>query len=112
MKEYGYVSFKRVIADGDHGNVQMERSLPVTNDETVAYLVPADGVAPLVALQRAVSGFRQREGEMPTWAAAGAGVDLPEDALALLGLRRDAQRRDVRPGCILVGASAETVSAS
>ena len=29
---YGYVTFKRVISDGDHGNLQIERSVPVLVD--------------------------------------------------------------------------------
>ena len=29
---YGYVTFKRVISDGNHGNVQIERSVPVIID--------------------------------------------------------------------------------
>lgn len=66
----------------------------------IAYLQPIDA-KPSAALQRAVSGFRQREHAMPHWVVVGADVEVDDDDIANLGLRRVAGQ--TRPGHVLVG---------
>lgn len=71
----------------------------------IAYLEPVQ-TTPAIALQRAVIGFRQREGRMPDWVVAGAGVTLPTDEVLYLGLCERPDKK-TRPAHVLVGVDTQ-----
>ena len=74
---------------------------------SIGYLEPVTDHGPVVALYRAVNGFRQREGEMPVWVIAGVGVQLPAEEVLRFGLR-ERVNGGARPGHILVGRETES----